>query len=275
MSGGTASVQIRNSELVDLLSTDFIRRNEASVAWGNLHSIFNLLPGLRGFWPMSSVDESGWVYDQSGQERVLKYTGNPLFSLSGLAPYIEFDGTGDELFRPDEVGLDITGGETFMATALRGLTLGGWFYFTDVAPGHNMSLIAKWNTSGDQRSYLLWWNDTGNYPSFSVTNLGTAADVDSVASTVGTVANTWYFIVGRYDPSAELAIFVNGTKTTNVVGIPATLFSGTSLFEIGANSAGAAELLHGGTSLCFLCSAALPDTAIQALYHHSRAMHGG
>jgi len=104
------------------------------------------LPGLRGFWPMSSFNEAGNAYDMSEQGRVMTYNGNPLYNYDGVVPYVALDGIGDFLSRADEAGLDIIGTETYVDGAVHGLTLGGWFYF-DNALGSNEKLIAKWDTT--------------------------------------------------------------------------------------------------------------------------------
>ena len=92
----------------------------------DLISPFLALPGLVGFWPMSSVQRStGNAYDLSGQTRTLTYNGNPTYNINNdFAPYIRLDGTGDFLSRADETDLDILGTETIYASTVRGLTLG-------------------------------------------------------------------------------------------------------------------------------------------------------
>lgn len=272
MSGGTSVAQLYNSEQIDLLATHFPRRNEPTVAWGKVCSMFQMTPGLRGFWPMSSVDENGNAFDLSGQGRTLSYNGNPIYAFSGLYPSLQFDGAGDFLSRADEAGLDILGTETPVWSGVRGLTLGGWFYFTSLATGDNQGLIGKYNRNAvNQRSYQLFMSDATNVIDFIVSTDGTAT-VDVAGSAVA--ADNWYFCVGRFDPSTELAVFVNGVKTTNAVGVPASLFNSTAQFNIGAHSNGALALFAGIASLCFLSAMALSDTYIQALYHHSRSLFG-
>jgi len=50
------STQIRNSEQVNLLRADFQARYEPNFALANAVSTILALPGLRAFWPLSSVD---------------------------------------------------------------------------------------------------------------------------------------------------------------------------------------------------------------------------
>ncbi len=266
------TVQIRNAQMVELLKADFQGRWEPNFAWGNALSAFSLLPGLRGFWPMSANNESGFAIDQSGAGRYLTYNGNPVYSWQGLAPNIQFDGAGDYLSRGDEAGLDITGAETFFPAALNGLTLGGWFYFFNLATGANQGMIGKYNDNGvGERSYMIYLEDASNTLRFIVSaDGGAVVQVSSAAVSAG----NWYFVAGRFDPSTELAIFLNGVKVVNGVGVPASLYSGAADFNIGAYSNGASGLMAGAASLCFLCAAALPDVIINSLFYQTCSLFG-
>jgi hypothetical protein len=92
-----------------------------------------------------------------------------------------------------------------------------------------------------------------------------------VTSTIPAFANSWGWIVGRFTPGTELAIWVNETKTVNTTTIPASIFSGTSPFHIGNGDGNA---LDGAVSLQFLCASALSDAVINSLFHQTRAMFG-
>lgn len=257
-------VQIANSEMVNSLSAFFARRNEPNVAWGNAISMFSMLPGLRGFWPMSSYNESGNAYDLSGQDRILTYAGNPKYSNSGLAPCLILDGTGDYLSRADEAGFDIVGTEAF--TLYPGLTLGGWYKFDTLARAEE--IVTKWTSIGSQKSYMLQ-KTVGNVLNFSMTTDGSTLKV--VNSTVAAYKDIWLWWVGRFTPSAELAVWINLTKTVNTTAIPASIHSGTAAFYIGLGETAA---MDGSLSLQFICASALPDYIIKALFHHSRALFG-
>lgn len=276
------AIQKRNDELVDLLAADFQRRYEPQFAWANVCSMFQLLPGLRGFWPMSAVSATPAVIDLSGNLRTLTYNGDPIFGLDlttarSLAPYIRFDGTGDYLSRADEGGLDITGTETYFASqattagAARGLTLGGWFYPEDNASQEG--LITKWSAAAGNYSYGLWTRgDVANDPvRFEISDDGTNSDsADSGAYSV----DTWQFMAGRFndaDTGAELAVWLNGTKTTAATA-RASIFSGNADLYVGSDMPG--NTYEGRASLCFLCGAALPDVVLFALYHQTRALFG-
>lgn len=65
----------RNSILSKTLTVDKVTLYAPTTSWGNIVSMNLGYPGLRGYWPMTSVDENDDVYDLSGQGRTL--TDNP------------------------------------------------------------------------------------------------------------------------------------------------------------------------------------------------------
>jgi hypothetical protein len=254
------TVQERNSEMVELLRPDFFGRYEpnASMVHAGLHL---QLPQLRGYWPFSSVDENGDVYDLSGQGRVLTNNNTTLFNVYNLLPYADFTPASTHYFsRLDEAGLDIT----------LSLTVGGWFWLDTLAPGNNMGLIGKY-TGGGNQSYILYFHDASNTFRFTISANG-LVDV-TVASTASLAISTWYHIVGRFVPNTELSIFVDGIETLNAAGIPAGIFNGAADLQIGAYNAGT-NLLDGRACQCFLCSDDLDDVIIKTVYEQTRANFG-
>ncbi len=233
---------------------------------GNVLASYMALPGLVGFWPMSSVQRStGNAYDLSGQGRTLTYNGNPAYTYyNGLVPYIDLDGTGDFLSRATETDFDILGNEAIYTTGAAGLTIGGWFWADSVSG--TPSLIGKHdNASAANSAYLLYLvSGAPNFIVYNSTNL-----FDAVSGTTLTTG-TWYFIVGRYTPSTEVAVFVNPDKAVDTASIPASLNASTAAFQIGARAGG--SLLNGQAALCFLCANALGDDLISSLFQSSRVL---
>lgn len=231
-----------------------------------LFTAFLDLPGLVGFWPMSSVQRStGQAYDLSGQARHLTYNGNPTYNIyNDIVPYIDLDGTGDFLSRADETDLDILGTETIYASAVRGLTLGGWFW-TDTA-GVQQTFLAKFNaaTTG---SYTLRMT-AGNVALFLIVNSTPAQDF--VTHTSAFTSGAWHFIAGRFMPSSEMALFHNGIKVSQASSSTA-IQNSSDAFQVGART-GTVDPLDGRASLCFLCANALPDALISALFQQSRSL---
>mgnify|MGYP001562300049 CR=1 FL=1 len=158
---------------------------------GNVLASYMALPGLVGFWPMSSVQHStGNAYDLSGQARTLTYNGNPAYSYyNGLVAYIDLDGTGDYLSRADETDLDITGNKAIYTTGAAGLTVGGWFYNNANFAAGGTGLITKWNSAGATTGSFMLYGLTTT-PTALVTN-GTTNTTQTSSETVATGA--WYF----------------------------------------------------------------------------------
>jgi hypothetical protein len=225
---------------------------------------FLALPGLVGFWPMSSVQRStGNVYDLSGQGRTLTYNGNPTFNYTGLVPYANLDGTGDYFSRADESDLDILGTETIYNSTVRGLTLGGWFYVSS----SNGVILSKftsgtgWYIQADGGSYRFGLSNNGGITTYAVTN------------TVLTNTARWYWMVGRFIPSSSISMRIDSTIVTNSTSIPASIANNAGSFQI-SGIGGASQLLTGRASLCFLCANALSDAIISSLFEQTRGVFG-
>jgi len=265
------AVQRRNSEMVDLLAADFQPRYEPQFAWKSAVSQHQVLPGLRGFWPTSSVDTNGDLIDMSGQGNHLTLNGNPWRRGYNLAPTCDLDGVGDYFSHVGGIGswCDILGSETYILQAWRGLTIGGWFLF-DNAAGVEEYMISKWDTGGNERSYRLVRRVAGGIR-FSVSDDGTA--VDDVDTTSAPAADEWFWACGRYtDNTEEIDIWYN-TETANLAlaGWGGTLRSNATDFLIGGRHGGA-TLMTGRFSLAFCCTAALSNAIIGQLFQQTRAM---
>lgn len=247
-----------------------VRKQEAKSlgpTLGEFYGQFLGLPGLRGLWYPGSQDQTGAIYDQSGQGRTLTYNGNPtLAAYNDLVPYEDYDGTGGDYHsRADEAGLDITGTETTIASALRGLTLGGWFYPTSLLSG-SRGLIGKYAAAN--HSYLLHTSGGGTGWSFLVSTDGTN-DV-SVTHATAPTTGAWHFVVARFTPSAELSLYVDGVETVNTSSIPASIYSGNGALNIMGFNAG--NVSQGYCALAFLAAAAWPDELVNMLWQRSRPL---
>jgi hypothetical protein len=191
----------------------------------------------------------------------------PMFSRYNLAPYMDFVAASSQYLEyVNEVQFQIIGDEAYIANP--GLTFGGWFWCDAPSMGAIVGFISKYNAAGNLRCYVLYKSAT-DFPTLKVSTNG-VVDV-TVTHTTAMVVSTWYHIVGRFTPSAELAIYLNNVKVTNAVGIPATLFNGAVSLLIGDILA---TYLDGRASQCFICAAALSDAQIGMLYQQTRAMFG-
>jgi hypothetical protein len=65
----------KNDKAIDANRAHYVKLYAPTTSWGNIVSMNLGYPGLRGYWPMTSLDENESVYDLSGQGRTL--TDNP------------------------------------------------------------------------------------------------------------------------------------------------------------------------------------------------------
>ena len=216
---------------------------------------FQGLPKLRGLWPLASITETPTAIDASGQGRTLTFNGTTTLGVhGGFLPYLDFDGTTGYLSRADEAGLDIVGT----------LTLGGYFW-VDSGAGIG-SLIAKYSTVAAQRSFFLRYTGSNAFQ-FGV---GDGVTDTTVTSSVVVEVNRWYYVVGRFSPSAEVTIFVNEAKTANVTSIPGAIVASTAAFEIGRLNATNGQYLDGRAAVPWLSATTLTDEQINHLFSRTR-----
>lgn len=223
--------------------------------------LFVRLPALRAYWPMSAVNYLGRAIDHSNASVFLQRQGAPTYGFDGNA-YAQLGVANDFLYTASSE-LDFTGTEAWIDSGIRGLTLGGWFKI-DATPGANSGLISKHKAS-PQYGFDLYWT-TANAPTVYLSGNGTTGV--TVAHTTKLI-ETWYFIVARFTPSTELAIFVNTDKVTNITSIPASVNVSTQNFEIGRDNDDNARIIEGKARDVFICAAALSDATLSALYQAS------
>jgi len=224
--------------------------------------------GLRGLWPMSSVDSGGNAMDISGHNHTLTYNGDPVFGYDSTSPHVKLDGVGDYLSRADEADLDITGTESYIDSTVRGLTVWSWVYFDNV-PAADEGIITKWDT-GAQRSYQIFRDATGDL-NFHISSDGTIVFNVQIATSLAAV-DTWYFVAGRFTPANELKCWVNTETNTNVTAIPAAIYSSTADLHVGAING--ASLMTGRIGYSGLCASLLSDKSVGTIFEMTRGIYG-
>lgn len=263
----TSVIQKRNSDMVELLKPDFVGRSE--LTYLTAVDKYLRLPCLR-FLGLGGLGSAGEWRDQSGNAMDLTYNGNPRmgFTTQG-APYFAYDGTGDYHYHVDNAHFDVTGTETTVLAAQNGLTWGAWVYFNNAIGGTNEHIIGKHLTTGNQRSYIMIRsNTTGAFTTY-VSVDGTAT-VNIANGTLS--ATTWYFLCGRFIPSTTLKSWRNDTTATLAAGVPASIFNGTSPFDV--NGMSGTFLFAGNEAFPFVCACALSNELINQLYQSSRGLFG-
>jgi hypothetical protein len=191
------------------------------------------------------------------------------YDPTGIVPIALFDGAVNSyLYRVDGGAgnwADITGGEVFIIAAQRGLSLGGWFWWSAV-PGGQQYLMAKDDT-GANRQYGLVLLVTNQVRFFVF-----AGPV--LVTSTGTINAGWNHCAGIYDQtSQDLSVVLNGVVTTNAGAAPAALADTAASFTIGADGAGG-NRMTGYASDCFLGAVSLSHGFVKAGYHYTKAAYG-
>lgn len=212
-------------------------------------SSFLGLPGLRGFWPMSSVDEAGTVYDLSGQGRHLTSVGSMSFGRTeNNFPMVDF--ADSYLERADEPGLDCTN-----------FTVGGWFRMKTTVD-EEIRLLDKTNFCLKIRNTLGRVENIVRLDPYN--NYTTLATDDGII-----VSEAWNFLAIMCDVSVGLGIHVNGVLVAED-HTPVTPYDTALPFRLGAYSnvspPYAVHKLNGYESLVFLCGERVPDVRLKQLY---------
>lgn len=231
------------------------------------------LPMLRGYWPMTIYDASSVCMDIGPEHMHFTDVNNVYFFNNGghLSSSRFTSGSSTYLTKASEDNLNITGNETFVTAALRGLTIGCWIWMVSL-PSATQFVAARWNSTGNQRHYVLHVNSSNRF-SFAIS--GDGVNGSFATSTVDAVISQWYFVVGRYTRSVpKLDLFVDRTKYTNTTSIPTTIYSGAAApFRLGASGV-PGDYLDAYMTQAFLCAAALPDAVVLDMYNSTRALFG-
>src|SRR4030042_298208 len=149
------------------------------------------------------------------------------------------------------------------------LTCGCWVYFDAESTGVATGILGKWYAVGNEYSYVLF-KTSDNIITFAISVDG--VNIVSVADTGENYAESqWFYVVGRFPPSTEIALFVNGKWYINNTGIPATIFNSLEDFEIGRYNR--SNYLDGRVSQAFVSAYSIPDRFICSMYSHGKALY--
>lgn len=223
--------------------------------------VFIELPGLAGYYPMGIRNGVGHAVEHSGSGSNLLQTGTCPTGYDGNAFAQLGNGTN---YLGVVTTYGIIGTETWISSSLRGLTIGGWFMLDSIG-GSGGGLISKDN-AGPNRGYYLSANTTPAV-TFSVSGTGSA---QTFITSAATSLSEWHFFAGRFTPSAEVAVFVDGVKTVNVTSVPASINVSTGNFEVGRFASNNANIQHCKTRDAFICASALSDDLIEEVRNSTR-----
>ncbi len=136
---------------------------------------------------------------------------------------LNFDGSNDYVAMPSDVSaLKITGA----------VTLSAWIKLANISSAHD--IISKYTGTGATSSYSLNVNTSGKLL-FEWSD-GTA---HSLTGNTTLATGTWYHVVGIFNPSTAVQIYVNGVlDNSNTTSIASALQDSTTILDIGARNVG-------------------------------------
>lgn len=249
-------MQGKNADLISFMATYFAELDDPGFVWPRLTGAALALPQLRAYWPFTSADENGNVYDVSGQGRTLTNNNAATFGTSDLRVYATTNGTDEDFSRADEAGLEFAGAMTAL----------GWWYFSR-ASGTEEVMLSKAGALGGSGWYLA--RGTTNDLKFRI-NATTNVTANNVVA-----QDTWVHCAVRFTPSTEMAIFANGEKTTFTSSIPASITGNALAFSVNsALASGTARYFQGNVCQIVLCGAAVSDVLIWSHFQQTRGIFG-
>lgn len=257
-----------NPNLIASMEAKFRRLNNPAHAMADAVGMLQMFPGIVGIWPGGvsgggSANQNRMV-DVSGNALHLTRNGSPTFNAAQLRSIVSFNGTTDYYTHADAAIFDILGTETHIASALRGLTVGAWIFPSNALPAATEQIITKGGTS----AYLISRGTTG------LVNLWISDGVTPVAvASSAAVGIGWAFVCGRFDPSTEQKLWINGTTYINTTSIPASIANVSNAFSVGANGGGS-SFFGGNVALVFLAQAAVPDIFIDTYFQMTAPLFG-
>lgn len=136
--------------------------------------------------------------------------------------------TSEYLSHVDHADLSITGA----------FSISGWWK-PETISGSDI-FASKWKDNSPNRSWVIDYQTGG--PRLLMSPNGDNP-LTVVTSTEDLSAGNWYHIVATFEPSTEMAIWVNNVVTVNTTSIPATIHDNSSQFRIGS-----AEIFGGSVS---------------------------
>ncbi len=216
--------------------------------------VFVRLPALVAYWPMG-IRGNGNVYDHGGSGITMTQTGVCPTGYDGNS-FIHL-GDGTNYVKSASTLLDITGLETWVTSSLRGLTIGGWFMI-DGLPSGQGGLAGKFGVITDY-GYAIVVHSSGTIQTIVSSNGSTIFAATSAVAQTG----QWLFLAGRFTPSTEVAVFVNGDKAVNTTAIPASVNVSSQDFEAGRFAADNSSIAHCKARDVFVCASALSDALIE------------
>jgi hypothetical protein len=114
-------------------------------------------------------------------------------------------------------------------------TFAAWAYFSDF--NSYRPILSKWISSSSNREYILEYNSAAPDFTFHISNNGTSSSY--VPAGYSPSINTWYYIIGWYDKTADKIYLSINNGTPASASYSSGAYNGTAPFYVGrVDSAG-------------------------------------
>jgi hypothetical protein len=183
---------------------------------------------------------------------------------SSNSQFVVLDGaSGTYVSSPDSAAASVTGDITLIA----------WVAADDYASGAAQNVVGKWNSTGNNLSYLLQVDSSGNLKLFISANGTSSAQAISDAPSFSNIAGYW--VRASWDDSEDLTTFYTseqplGTSLSDIswtqLGDTKALarggiYDGTAPVEVGTNGGGANGPFDGKISRAVVINSTDPTAA--------------
>lgn len=185
------------------------------------------------------------------------YSNVTIVDVTGSGNTLDFDGVSDYFAVNDDASLDIT----------TNLTIEGWVYLNILPTDDIEGIVSKWDSDLNERSFGLGVSPQGNV-ALAISSDGTSSF--SVLSQQKLQAQRWYHIAATFSAGTAVQIFIDGVLDKEVISsVPASIFSGSALLNIGAFGASPdyTTIIGGSIDELRIWSIVLSDTEIRDNIH--------
>lgn len=249
--------------LRELLAAYTNQVEHGAPAAGAAVSAYLTIPALRGLWPGSSFDQTGTLYDVSGQARHMTATGSqiPTPYYTGRTGIISLSRRNDEAYTtPDNNALDFTTKMSMglwlkLDPAALPAAILGKMGVADYAYG--LSLHAHTAASAAFRFYHSPDGATLNY------------------NEITTTAHTaWHFLGATFDSFDGPALYLDDRCVVAASGPTASLHANTQPLTLGYSAFQSINTLDAAFALAFVSGFNLHLDHMADLYHTTRRLFG-
>ena len=135
------------------------------------------------------------------------------------------------------------------------------------------AIVAKYLTTGNQRSYVFWYNNSTSRFEFVVSADGGSTNITTVqANNLGAPSTaTWYFFVCTFNARTNTISIQINDNDVDTEYHPGGTFDSTANFTVGATSGGA-QYLNGGVDALGIWDRVLTPDEITNLYNASSGL---